>query len=100
MMRHELGLERPDPRRLFYSPLIIGGAYVAGGLVPLSPYIFLTHAAQALPVSIGISIIALVAFGAFKGYFTGQKMAKSALQTVLTGSLAAGAAYMIAKLVS
>ena len=100
MMRFELGLERPDPRRLFQSPLIIGGAYVLGGLVPLSPYIALSNVSQALPASAAISLVALVAFGAFKGYFTGQKMFASAIQTALIGSLAAGAAYFIAKLVS
>src|SRR2546426_3141312 len=38
MMRFELGLERPDPRRARVSALTIAGAYVVGGLVPLMPY--------------------------------------------------------------
>jgi len=100
MMRFELGLERPDPRRLLQSPLIIGGAYAVGGLVPLMPYIIYPHVAEALPVSVVVSLIALVAFGAFKGYFTGQSMVKSALQTALIGSIAAAAAFMIARAVS
>ena len=100
MMRFELGLERPDPRRLLQSPLIIGGAYGLGGLVPLAPYIVLPHVAQALPVSIAVSIVALATFGAFKGYFTGQKMLRAAAQTVVIGSLAAAAAFLIAKYVS
>ena len=100
MMRFELGLERPDPRRLLQSPLIIGSAYAVGGLVPLLPYMFVPQAAQALPLSILVSLVALVAFGAFKGYFTGQPVCRSAAQTAFIGSLAAAAAYMIAKLVS
>jgi len=100
MMRFELGLERPDPRRLLQSPLIIGSAYAVGGLVPLLPYMFVPHASQALPLSIAISLVALVAFGAFKGYCTGQRVWRSAAQTAIIGSLAAAAAYMIAKLVS
>lgn len=99
MMRFELGLDRPDPRRLMQSPLIIGGAYVMGGLVPLLPYILYPAVSDALPASIVVSLIALVAFGAFRGYFTGQKVLRSALQTALIGSLAAAAAYSIAKLV-
>lgn len=100
MMRYELGLEKPDPKRLLQSPLIIGGAYVVGGMVPLAPYIFMNHVSQALPVSAAVSLIALVAFGAFKGYFTGQKMWAAALQTAFIGSLAAIAAFTIAKLVT
>src|SRR5882724_13567213 len=33
MMRFELGLERPDPRRAVLSALTIAGAYVAGGFI-------------------------------------------------------------------
>src|ERR671919_761219 len=46
MMRFELGLEKPNPRRALVSALTIAGAYVAGGLIPLSPYI-LSHTATA-----------------------------------------------------
>ena len=97
MMRFELGLERPDPRRILQSPLIIGSAYVLGGLVPLAPYMLIPHVSEALQMSAFVSLIALIAFGAFKGYFTGQKMWVSALQTATIGSLAAFAAYTIAK---
>lgn len=100
MMKFELGLTRPDPRRLFQSPLVIGGAYILGGLVPLFPYMMHDTVAEALPVSVAISLVALFAFGAFKGYFTGQKVMTSALQTAAIGSAAAGAAFMIAKMIS
>src|SRR3979409_201214 len=40
MMKHELGLEKPDPKRATKSALNIGLSYVAGGLVPLCPYFF------------------------------------------------------------
>ena len=99
MMRFELGLERPDPRRLLHSPLIIGGAYMLGGMVPLLPYILINHVSEALPVSVVVSLVALFAFGAFKGYFTGQKPVKSAVQTTLIGSVAAATAYVIASLI-
>ena len=35
MMRNELGLEKPDPKRALSSALTIGLSYIAGGLVPL-----------------------------------------------------------------
>jgi VIT1/CCC1 family predicted Fe2+/Mn2+ transporter len=100
MMRFELGLERPDPRRLLHSPLIIGGAYMLGGMVPLLPYILINHVSEALPISVVVSLVALFAFGAFKGYFTGQKPVTSAVQTTLIGSVAAATAYAIASLIA
>ena len=100
MMRYELGLEKPDPKRLLHSPIIIGGAYAVGGLVPLTPYMLVAHVHEALLASIGVSLVALFAFGAFKGYFTGQKVVKSALQTTIIGSVAAACAFLIAKSVT
>src|SRR5947209_6023454 len=41
MMRFELGLEAPDPKRARQSATTIALSYVAGGLVPLTPYMFL-----------------------------------------------------------
>lgn len=99
MMRFELGLERPDPRRLYHSPLVIGGAYMLGGLIPLMPYIIYDTVDEALPVSVAVGIVALFAFGAVKGYFTGQKPVRSALQTTLIGSLAAATAYGVASMI-
>lgn len=100
MMRFELGLERPDPRRARRSALTIAGAYVAGGLVPLGPYMAMKGVAAALPWSVMLTIVALFLFGWFKGRFTGVSQLKSALQTTLVGGLAAGAAFGIARLIS
>lgn len=38
MMRFELGLEAPDPKRALRSAVTIAGAYIVGGLIPLIPY--------------------------------------------------------------
>ncbi len=97
MMRFELGLERPDPRRAVSSALTIGGAYAVGGLIPLWPYMVLERATAALLVSAAITLVALVAFGYVKGLFTGAPPFRSALQTALIGGLAAGAAFLIAR---
>jgi VIT1/CCC1 family predicted Fe2+/Mn2+ transporter len=98
MMRFELGLEAPDPRRALRSALTIAGAYIAGGLVPLAPYMLSRTAAGALPGSVGFTLLALAAFGWTKGNFTGVHPVKSAFQTVLVGGLAAAAAFTLAKL--
>ena len=99
MMRFELGLEKPEPKRALTSAATIGGAYIAGGLIPLSPYFFVSSASTALLVSIALTLGALLVFGFVKGRFTGTRPVRSAWQTALIGSVAAGAAYAIARLI-
>lgn len=100
MMRFELGLDKPNKNRELTSPIIIGSAYAIGGFVPLFPYFFTDHVNLAFNASIILTIISLLAFGAFKGAFTGVNMIRSALHTCAIGGFAASAAYFLAKLVS
>src|SRR6266571_8832717 len=88
MMRFELGLEKPDPRRALSSALTIGGAYVAGGFIPLAPYMALASAPMALTVSVVVTVVALGLFGWIKGRFTGMVPLRSAFQTMLIGGAA------------
>ena len=67
MMRFELGLEEPDPRRALRSALTIAGSYVAGGLIPLSPYMIAASVPQALTASVGLTFLALLLLGYVKG---------------------------------
>jgi len=100
MMRFELGLEKPEPGRAVKSALTIALSYVVGGMIPLSAYLLFADAHRALDVSIGVTLIALIVFGAVKGRFTGTPMIRSGLQTALIGGLAAAAAFAIAKLIT
>ena len=100
MMRFELGLEEPDPKRAVRSASTIAGAYIAGGLIPLAPYMLMASASSALMVSVVATIVALAVFGAVKGHYSGMPMASSALRTAFIGGLAAAAAFGIARLVS
>jgi VIT1/CCC1 family predicted Fe2+/Mn2+ transporter len=99
MMRFELGLERPDPSRALKSAATIAASYIAGGLVPLAPYA-LVAGALALPLSAGLTLIALFTFGWAKARFTGARRLTSALSTTLVGGLAAAAAFGLARLVA
>jgi VIT1/CCC1 family predicted Fe2+/Mn2+ transporter len=100
MMRFELGLEEPDPKRALRSASTIAGAYIAGGLIPLAPYMLMSSAYSALIASVIATIIALAAFGAVKGHYTGTSPGSSAARTALIGGLAAAVAFGIARLVS
>jgi vacuolar iron transporter family protein len=99
MMRFELGLETPDPKRARVSALTIGISYIVGGLIPLSPYILIPNITTALIVSVVVTLIALFLFGYIKGRFTGTKPLKSGLQTVFVGGVAAGVAFLLARLI-
>jgi VIT1/CCC1 family predicted Fe2+/Mn2+ transporter len=100
MMRFELGLEEPDPRRARTSALTIALSYMAGGLVPLAPYFVFSTLGAALRGSIVITLFALLVFGYVKGRYTVKKPVRSAWQTALVGSLAAAAAFAIAKFIA
>lgn len=100
MMRFELGLEKPASFRARQSALVIAFSYIAGGFIPLLPYMLLAGAVQALHASVAITLLALFIFGAIKGRLTGGGTWKAALQTILIGGLAAGAAYSLARLLS
>jgi VIT1/CCC1 family predicted Fe2+/Mn2+ transporter len=113
MMRFELGLERPAANRAHRSALTIASSYIAGGLVPLLPYMFvhtpymlnggeilvlpmIPTTAAALRLSVLITLLALAFFGALKGRLMGTGGVRSALQTTLIGGAAAAAAYGLA----
>ena len=100
MMRFELGLEKPEPDRAWKSALTIAFAYIVGGIVPLSAYLFMPNAQSALKLSAVVTLIALAFFGGIKGRFTGVPALRSAFQTTLIGGLAATAAFGIARWIS
>jgi vacuolar iron transporter family protein len=100
MMRFELGLEKPDPRRALISAVTIGGSYAIGGVVPLAPYFLIADARTALTASAAVTIVALGIFGYFKGRFSGARPWISAAQTVVIGGIAATAAFLLARAIS
>ncbi len=100
MMRFELGLEKPEPGRALRTAATIAGSYVAGGFIPLSPYMFTGRPHYAFLVSVVVTLVALGIFGYVKGKVTGLRALRSASQTLVIGGLAAAAAYVLARLIS
>jgi vacuolar iron transporter family protein len=80
MLRFELGLERPDPKR---APV---------------PYMLTSNVTEALKISVLTTGVALLIFGGVKGHFTGLNRLVSVGQTLLVGGLAAAAAFWLAHL--
>lgn len=98
MMKYELGLDKPDPARARKSALNIGLSYVAGGIIPLSPYIFIDNSREALNYSVVATLICLFVFGYFKSRITGVNAIWGAIRVTLIGAIAAAAAFGVAKL--
>jgi VIT1/CCC1 family predicted Fe2+/Mn2+ transporter len=104
MMRFELGLEEPARNRAHRSALTIAASYIAGGLIPLLPYMLVPRTPEAnltaLKLSVVITLLALAIFGALKGKLVGTGWFRSALQTITIGGAAAAAAYTLARLLN
>ena len=98
MMKYELGLEKPDPKRATKSALNIGISYIVGGIIPLSPYFFIGHSTEALKNSVVATLVCLFVFGFFKSKITGVSPFWGAIRVMLIGAMAATAAFFIAKL--
>jgi vacuolar iron transporter family protein len=98
MMKFELGLDEPNPKRARNSALNIGVSYIVGGIIPLSPYFFITNSREALKFSVAATLLCLFIFGYFKSKITGVPVLAGALKVMLIGALAASAAYGVALL--
>ncbi|HEX3386240.1 MAG TPA: VIT1/CCC1 transporter family protein [Mucilaginibacter sp.] len=100
MMRYELGLEKPRPNRATKSAITIGLSYVVGGIIPLSPYFFVSNSIHGLYISCAITVVCLFVFGFLKSKATGQPAFAGALKVLVIGALAATAAFVMAKLIN
>jgi vacuolar iron transporter family protein len=99
MMKYELGLDKPDPKRARKSAFNIGASYVVGGLIPLSPYFFVHEGILGLKISAAITLICLFVFGYFKSKLTGVNPLAGALRVMVIGALAASCAFGVARLI-
>ena len=99
MMKYELGLDKPDPQRARKSAFNIGFSYVVGGLIPLSPYFFVSDGFTGLKISATITLCCLFIFGYFKSKITGVPPISGALRVMIIGALAAGCAFAVARLI-
>ncbi|MDX1828244.1 MAG: VIT1/CCC1 transporter family protein [Lutibacter sp.] len=97
MMKYELGLEKPHPKRARNSAANIGISYIIGGLIPLSAYFFTSTPTEGLLFSAILTLLSLFIFGYFKSKVTGQAPIKGALKVTFIGFVAAIAAFAVAK---
>lgn len=98
MMQEELGLSAQFGRPL-QAALVVFVAFIAGGVFPIVPFTFL-EGNTALLVSFGFTALALLAAGAIRSRFTGERPARAGLELVLMAAIGVGAANGIGRLLA
>jgi VIT1/CCC1 family predicted Fe2+/Mn2+ transporter len=100
MMKLELKMERPSKNQAAITAGTIALSYLAGGFIPLFPYIIFDNSKTGFNVSCVVTTMALIAFGYFKSKMTGQPPLKGTIKVTITGIIAAAAAFLLAKAVN
>jgi len=97
MAHKELGIFPDALEEPLENALIMGAAYVMGGLIPVAPYVVLPLS-QAMPVSVIGTLLALFAFGGLKGRVVRQPWWKSGAEMLGVAGAAALAGFLIGRL--
>ena len=93
---HQLSGSPNESNRAYISALTIALGYFVGGLIPLTPYFIFETNHVALLWSIAVMAVSLFVFGYVKTFLVGEHdklvCAKSGIQMVVLGGIAAAAA--------
>lgn len=98
MVEKELGLQLEPGTVKVPEALTMGGSYIVGSIFPLAPYFFLSVRA-ALPLSIALTLVALVVVGLIKGHLASLNPVRSVIEIVLVGGASAGGGYLLGTLI-
>jgi predicted membrane protein (TIGR00267 family) len=98
MAHKELGIAPETLEEPLGNALVMGTAYVAGGLIPVLPYLLLPMA-SAMPVSIIGTILFLFLVGGLKGRIVKQSWWRSGLEMLAIAGLAGLAGFVVGRLV-
>jgi VIT1/CCC1 family predicted Fe2+/Mn2+ transporter len=95
MVGNELGINTLEPDTVkLPEAFTIGGSYLIGSIFPLIAYFFFKPA-MALPISLVLTFIALIAVGYIKGKLASMNLLRSIVEIVLVGVLSAGGGYVL-----
>ena len=97
LAREELGLNPEELGSPWAVAIFSFLSFAAGALVPLLPFLVLAGD-RALPVSIGVTALALFAVGAAISLFTGKSALRDGLRMLAIGAAAGALTYAIGKL--
>jgi VIT1/CCC1 family predicted Fe2+/Mn2+ transporter len=95
MVSKELGINTLDPDTVKVpEALTIGGSYLVGSIFPLVAYFFFP-VPVALPLSLLLTFVALVAIGVMKGKLASMNLVTSVAEIVVVGIVSAGGGYVL-----
>ena len=97
LAREELGLDPTALGSPWGAAASSFAAFAAGALVPLAPYLF-GAGPRALPLSLGVTAVALFGIGMLLSLFTGRRAGYSGLRMLAIGALAGGVTYALGRL--
>ena len=94
MVEKELGLTMEPSTVRLPEAFTMSISYLAGSIFPLIAYLFFP-VAQALPISIALTALALVFVGVIKGRLAHLKLLWSVVEVVAVGVFSAGGGYLL-----
>jgi VIT1/CCC1 family predicted Fe2+/Mn2+ transporter len=94
MVEKELGISVEPETVKVREALTMGLSYVIASVFPLLSYFFLP-VPRALPVSLVLTLIALIVIGIVKGKLATINIAHSVIEIVVVGSISAGGGYFL-----
>lgn len=97
LVEKELGLSLEQSENPAKDALTMGVSFILGAAVPLLPYFFIVSG-LAIPVSIGLTLLALFGIGAAKTRLTHRNPWRSGLEILAVGSASALLGYLIGTL--
>ncbi|HEY7780120.1 MAG TPA: VIT1/CCC1 transporter family protein [Ktedonobacterales bacterium] len=98
MVEKELGLRLDVETVKTPEALTMGGSYIVGSIFPLIAYFFLP-VDRAFPISLILTVLALVIVGYIKGRLASLNLIVSILEVVVVGGVSAAGGYLLGTLV-
>jgi vacuolar iron transporter family protein len=98
MVEKELGIQVETSAVKVPEALTMGVSYVVGSIFPLAPYFFFS-VNTALPISIALTVVALIVVGMIKGRLTSLSLFRSVAEIVVVGGASAGGGYLLGTLI-
>lgn len=98
MVEKELGLQLDTETVKIPEALTIGVSYIVGSIFPLLAYFFFA-VNIALPISLVLTLIALIIVGIIKGKLAKLNLARSVGEIVLVGSISAAGGYLLGNII-
>jgi VIT1/CCC1 family predicted Fe2+/Mn2+ transporter len=98
MVEKELGIPAAPETTPVTEALTMGASYIVASLFPLIAY-FVLPVEQAFPVSLALTLLALIVIGGIKSKLAHLNLGQSIVEIVLVGVVSAGGGYLLGTVV-